>query len=88
MPDFLFRGNAVILTGASSGIGRALAIELAGQGEAFGQVAHFDDGVLPVYRALRHLATGPQCQVQHAGVAVLLERAVASPSSSVAVKTR
>jgi short-subunit dehydrogenase len=32
MPDAPFRENAVILTGASSGIGRALAIELAGQG--------------------------------------------------------
>jgi short-subunit dehydrogenase len=32
MPDEAFRENAVILTGASSGIGRALALELAGQG--------------------------------------------------------
>jgi short-subunit dehydrogenase len=32
MPDNAFRENAIILTGASSGIGRALAHELAGQG--------------------------------------------------------
>ncbi len=32
MPGAAFRENAVILTGASSGIGRALALELASQG--------------------------------------------------------
>ena len=32
MSDNTFRGNAVILTGASSGIGQALAFELAAQG--------------------------------------------------------
>lgn len=32
MPDLPFRENVVVLTGASSGIGRAMALQLAGQG--------------------------------------------------------
>jgi len=32
MPQAIFRENVVVLTGASSGIGRALALQLAEQG--------------------------------------------------------